>query len=101
MKQVMPDKLLNKKFRPINLEKFFGFVYAQIIISSHLNISYACVRKNGELILLVGKGVDLYFSEELKAFLNWSYQVKPIISFEHEKYIHLKLMLNIFMLLKK
>jgi hypothetical protein len=85
MKQVMPGQFVKTHYgKNININNFFGFIYAQIIVPKGTKVPFASTRRNS-LISPVGKWVDLYFSEEVKKFIEWGYKVTPIVAFEHEK----------------
>lgn len=101
MKEAMPGKLIKSHFGQINTKNFFGFIYAQVIIPKTHKISYAPIKINNTLISPVGKIKGLYFSEELKAFKEWGYEVKTIFGFEHEKIYPFNDYVNHFYELKK
>ena len=85
MKKPMPGKFIKAQYRDINIDLFFGFILAQVIIPKKVKIPYAPVKINDSLICPVGKIKGIFFSEELKFFKKCGYKVITIYGYEHEK----------------
>lgn len=112
MKNPMPGELIRKvvpsegvnggdSSGELDLDKFFGFVQAEIEVPKGINKPKAPLRLNGKLVSPTGKWCGLYFSEELKAFVKWGYKVKPLMGYEHQKIYPFNKYVDHFYQLKK
>jgi hypothetical protein len=61
-----------------DLKEFFGFCLAEIHCPQNIKIPLLPFKYKGKTIYPIGRWIGVYFSEELKAVINYGYKIKLI-----------------------
>jgi hypothetical protein len=68
-----------------NLNKFFGFLKVEVTCPKSIKVPVLPVKYNGKTIFPTGTWIATYFSEELKAVLEYGYKFKYLEGYEFSK----------------
>jgi hypothetical protein len=81
----IPFEYLGIKYKP-DLKTFFGFAYANVTVPKGTKVPLVPVKsENGTLFYPTGQTSGLFFSEELKIFINQGYTVVISRGYEFSK----------------